>query len=251
MLSRFIWSISPSSLKYSFSSSHNCLVNTNSGHLPVWLGTHWLFFVVIPYRAAWEIVFWGTGESWPRTKVKISVAICRLIGRSSDGHNTFKHSRTATTRRSVALNLPSRNTDKGTDSWLVRIHIVPNHWLPARIPDRGIDAARRRLEVTKEAGTPALFPVWRIVRIDTGARMQHTEKRMLIGIDHDPGMSAPDGQVTHLRTCDSSKVTRPFIKVGRARVLIRETGALVEFVDKMRAIGREICMMVARIQRGA
>ena len=136
-------------------------------------------------------------------------------------------------------------------SRLVPFRIVQNSGLPARIPDRCIDAARRRLEVTKEAGLSSLFPIWRIVGIDTGARMQHTKKGMLIGIDDDPSMSAPDSQVTRLRTCDSPKLIGPLIKVRRARVLIKETGALIEFMDKMGAIGREICMTMARIQRGA
>jgi hypothetical protein len=74
---------------------------------------------------------------------------------------------------------------------------------------------------------------------------------MPIGIYHDPGMSAPDDQVTHLRTCDSSKLIRSIIKVGGARVLIRETGALKEFMDEMRAIRRELCITVLRIQSGA
>lgn len=81
--------------------------------------------------------------------------------------------------------------------------------------------------------------------------MQHTEKGMLGGIHHDPSMSAPDSQVTRLRSSDLPKLIGPLIKVRRARVLKRETRALVESVDKMGAIGREIRMMMARIQCGA
>src|ERR1039457_4999241 len=96
-----------------------------------------------------------------------------------------------------------------------------------------------------------LFPVWRIIRIDTGARTQDAEKGMLIGIHHDPGMSGPDSQITRLRTCDPPKLVGPLIKVGRASVLIDETRALIESVDKMGAIGGEICLAVTRIQCGA
>src|ERR1700684_718854 len=81
--------------------------------------------------------------------------------------------------------------------------------------------------------------------------MQHTEKGMLGGIHHDPSMSAPDSQVTRLRSSDLPKLIGPLIKVRRARVLKRETRELIESVDKMGAIGREIRMMMARIQRGA
>ena len=92
-------------------------------------------------------------------------------------------------------------------------------------------------DVTKETRPSPLFPIRRIVRIDTGARTQHAEKGMLNGIDHNPGMSAPDGQVARLRTCDSPKFVDPRVKVRRARVFIRETGALIEFVDKVGAVG--------------
>src|SRR6202021_1199518 len=80
--------------------------------------------------------------------------------------------------------------------------------------------------------------------------MQHTEKGMLGGIHHNPSMPAPDSQVTRLRSGDLPKLIGPLIKVRRARVLKRETRALIESVDKMRAIGREIRRMMARIQRG-
>src|ERR1700728_1693951 len=80
--------------------------------------------------------------------------------------------------------------------------------------------------------------------------MQHTEKGMLGGIHHDPRMSAPDSQVARLRRCDSPKLVGPLIKVRRARVLKGEARALIECVDKMRAIGGEIRTTMARIQRG-
>ena len=80
--------------------------------------------------------------------------------------------------------------------------------------------------------------------------MQDTEKGMLSGIHHDPSMSAPDGQVARLWSCDLPKLVGPPIKVRRARVLKGEARALIECVDKMRAIGREIRTTMARIQRG-
>jgi hypothetical protein len=45
------------------------------------------------------IIFWGTGRSMPCTKVKILLASCCRVLRSAFGHNTFKHARTAPTRR--------------------------------------------------------------------------------------------------------------------------------------------------------
>ena len=75
--------------------------------------------------------------------------------------------------------------------------------------------------------------------------MQHTEKGMLIRIDHNPGMSGPDSQITRLRTCDLLKLIGSLVKVGRTRVLIKEARALIESVDKMGAIGGEICLAMA------
>lgn len=73
---------------------------------------------------------------------------------------------------------------------------------------------------------------------------------MLDGIDHNPSVSAPDGQVARLRTGHSLKFVNPRIEVGRGRVLIRETGAGIESVDKMGTIGKETRMMTG-IQCGA
>src|SRR5260221_14777520 len=63
---------------------------------------------------------------------------------------------------------------------------------------------------------------------------------MLSGVDHNPCMSVPDGQVARLRTCHSPKFVDPRVKIRGTRVLIRETRAPIEFMDKVGAIGREI-----------
>ena len=79
--------------------------------------------------------------------------------------------------------------------------------------------------------------------------MQDAEKGMLSGTHHDASMSAPDSQVARLRSGDSAKLVGPLVKVRRARVLKGEARALIECVDKMRAIGREIRGPMARIER--
>src|SRR3981081_2289154 len=71
---------------------------------------------------------------------------------------------------------------------------------------------------------------------------------MLDGIDHNPSMSQPDGQVARLRICDSSKFVDSCIKVRRARVFIRQTGELIDSVDKVGAVESKL-RMIARIQR--
>src|SRR4029077_1946115 len=93
-----------------------------------------------------------------------------------------------------------------------------------------------------------LFPIRRIVRSDTRTRTQHAEEGMLTGINHNPSMSAPDGQVARLRLCDSPKFVDPHIKVRRARVFIRPTGALIDSVDKVGAVESEL-RTIAGIQR--
>jgi hypothetical protein len=73
---------------------------------------------------------------------------------------------------------------------------------------------------------------------------------VLDGIDHNASMSAPDGQVARLRPGHAPKFFDPSVQVRRTRVPIREAGTLIEFVNQVGAIGREVGMM-PRIQSGA
>src|SRR3984893_6037975 len=66
---------------------------------------------------------------------------------------------------------------------------------------------------------------------------------MLNGIDHNPCMSTPDGQTARLRICDSSKFIDPRVKLRGARVFIRQTGALIDSVDKMGAVESQLRMI--------
>jgi hypothetical protein len=63
-------------------------------------------------------------------------------------------------------------------------------------------------------------------------------------------MSAPDGQVARLRIGYALKFVNSQVEVGRGRVPIRETGALIECVDKVRTVGGGNRMMTG-IQCGA
>ena len=55
-------------------------------------------------------------------------------------------------------------------------------------------------------------------------------------IDHNPCVPGPDRQIARLRPCHSAEVLNPSIEVGRRRVVIRETGTLIECVDQVGAI---------------
>jgi hypothetical protein len=71
---------------------------------------------------------------------------------------------------------------------------------------------------------------------------------MLDGIDHNPSMSQPDGQVARLRICDSSKFVDTRIKVRRACIFIREAGTLIDSVDEVGAVESKLRVIVG-IQR--
>src|SRR5260370_5181508 len=133
---------------------------------------------------------------------------------------------------------------RGVRRRLGRFRVAQSRGLQARRPDRGgEDDTWSHLKVTIETGSPALFPIRRIVQIDAMARTQGAEKGMLSGIHHDSSMSGPDGQIARLRTCHSPKFVDPGVKARRARVLVRETGPPIEFMDKVGAIGGELRMM--------
>src|SRR5580692_8283031 len=61
---------------------------------------------------------------------------------------------------------------------------------------------------------------------------------MLSGIDHNPGMSAPDRQIAGLRIYHSAEFVNPHVEVGRGSVVIGEASALIEGVDQVRAVWR-------------
>jgi hypothetical protein len=60
---------------------------------------------------------------------------------------------------------------------------------------------------------------------------------MLGGIDHNSGMSGPDGQVAGLRPGHPPEFVNPRVEVRRGRVFIGEPGVLIECVDQVRAVG--------------
>ena len=95
-----------------------------------------------------------------------------------------------------------------------------------------------------------MFPVGRIVGRDSGARSQKAKKRMLGGIDHNSGVAMPHGEVAGLRICYSRNSSIPASRdPRRRRVFIRKTGALIESVNKMGAVGSEETRMMAGMQR--
>jgi hypothetical protein len=59
---------------------------------------------------------------------------------------------------------------------------------------------------------------------------------MLLGVDYDADMSAPDGQVARLWIGDLPEFVDPNVQIGRTRVLVGEAGLLVEVMHKVRTI---------------
>jgi len=114
----------------------------------------------------------------------------------------------------------------------------------------GAHASVVGFNVAEEARVAAALPISGLVGIDAGARTQHAEKRMPLGIGHDACMSDPDDQVSSLRSRHPAKFVDPYVKIGGAGVGIRETGVLIKRVHEVRTIGAASCN-VAKIERGA
>jgi len=70
---------------------------------------------------------------------------------------------------------------------------------------------------------------------------------MLGGVDHNPGMTAPDGQIAGLRICHAPEFINSGVEVGRGGVVIGVARALIKSVDEVRAIG----LVMAGMQCGA
>src|SRR5258708_2283387 len=92
-------------------------------------------------------------------------------------------------------------------------------------------------------------PIGRLVGGEARGGRQKAEKRMLSGIDDDPCVSAPDSQVAGLGIGHAAKFVDAGVEVGRGSVGIWESGAGIESVDEVRAIGTG--EMMAGVQRGA
>src|ERR1700676_3651579 len=91
-------------------------------------------------------------------------------------------------------------------------------------------------DITKETRLSPALPITRIVSIDARSRMQHAQERVLRGIDHNSSMPGPHRHIARLRTDDAPKFRNPGIEFRRRSIWIRETGFLIEAVNKMRTI---------------
>jgi len=66
--------------------------------------------------------------------------------------------------------------------------------------------------------------------------MQSTKEDVLRWIDHDPNVSTPDHQITGLGMCHALKFMGSGIKIGRTRVGVVESGAIINRMYDMRTI---------------
>lgn len=93
----------------------------------------------------------------------------------------------------------------------------------------------------------ASFPVAGIVVIDGRSGAQQAEECVLRSAGDDASVAAPDDQVSGLGMGHSLELVNPRVEVGRTRVLIGETSAFIQRVNKVRAIVRSLRTM-AKIQ---
>ena len=91
-------------------------------------------------------------------------------------------------------------------------------------------------DVTIEPWVSSALPIWRLVIIDPGSRTHEAEEDVLGRFDDDPRVPSPNYKVPRLRQLDSLEPFDASVKVRRRRIGIREPSALVDGMDKMRAV---------------
>ena len=85
----------------------------------------------------------------------------------------------------------------------------------------------RALNVAVKSDRPALFPILRVVFINSRAMPQKAVKLSSPGIHHYSDVATPNHQIARLRLFHSSKIIGSAIKIGRTRIWIREPRLLI------------------------
>src|SRR6266567_3409157 len=95
---------------------------------------------------------------------------------------------------------------------------------------------RPTLNVSVKSDRASVFPILRVVGINSRAVTQRAEEGALHWVDHNSHMPAPNHQVSWLRMFHAPELIGSLIQVGRTRIGITEPGLVINRVHQMRAI---------------
>ena len=90
--------------------------------------------------------------------------------------------------------------------------------------------------VAKEPGMPSLLPIRRFIVVSPGPETQEAEEKMFRRFGDDTDVPSPNHQITGLRFLDALEFLYARVNFRRRRIAVRETSALVDRMDKMRAV---------------
>jgi hypothetical protein len=92
------------------------------------------------------------------------------------------------------------------------------------------------LDVAVEARLSSSHPILGVVVVGSGPRSQKAEKDVTGGSDDNARVSGPDDHVTGLRVGDLEKSFNAVVKIGGTRVGVGKARALINGVNKVRAV---------------
>src|SRR5438874_1454965 len=95
---------------------------------------------------------------------------------------------------------------------------------------------RPALNVAVKPDRASIFPILRVVSINSGAVTQRAEEGALHWVDHNSHMPAPNHQVSWLRMLHAPELIGSLIQVGRTRIGIAEPSLVINRVHQMRTI---------------
>src|SRR5207248_5030066 len=102
--------------------------------------------------------------------------------------------------------------------------------------------------VAIEANRGSIFPILRVVGINSWAVTQRAEEGALHWVDHNSHMPAPNHQVSWLRMFHAPELIGSLIQIGRTRIGITEPGLVINRVHQMRTINPAAAVR-SRIER--
>ena len=105
--------------------------------------------------------------------------------------------------------------------------------------DRYLRPVRDRITVqsiTVKARVPPPLPISGVILRNLDSGPQLAEKCVLVRINHNADVSAPDNQIARKRFSHAAKGIDSVVKVARGRVLVRESCASIDVMHQMGAV---------------